>query len=217
MMLPKQSDFEMLDGKTSNANGELQQRLVNLCNQEMSVAILGCTETTISSSSSGYAQASVHADQQEELARSDTRYVIGLLYSPFFLRILASYGFPVEGGSFQCNEKRSIAELKEQLNIDLRVADRVPIADDYWYETYGIPKPDNYDQLKKEQDDRRQAALDAMRASASKEASVPSGSAAGSNPPLASKTTPPKTSSSSPTNTLTSPNPAPPAPSRQAN
>lgn len=166
MMLPKQTDFEMLDGKTSNGNGELQQRLVNLCNQEMSVAILGCTETTVSSSSSGYAQASVHADQQEELARADTRYVISLLNSPFFLRILASYGLPVEGGSFQCNEKRSIAELKEQLDIDLRVADKVPVSDDYWYETYGIPKPDNYDQLKKEQDERRQAALDALRRSA---------------------------------------------------
>lgn len=180
MMLPKQTDFEMLDGKTSNGNGELQQRLINLCNQEMSVAILGCTETTVSSSSSGYAQAAVHADQQEELARADTRYVISLLNSPFFLRILASYGLPVEGGSFRFNEKRSIAELKEQLDIDLRVADKVPVADDYWYETYGIPKPDNYDQLKKEQEERRQAALDAMRASASQDASVPSGSAAGS-------------------------------------
>ena len=41
MMLPKQADFEMLDGKTSNGTGELQERLITCCNQEMSIAILG--------------------------------------------------------------------------------------------------------------------------------------------------------------------------------
>lgn len=39
MMIPKQAEFDMLDGKTSNGTGELQERLINCCNQEMSVAI----------------------------------------------------------------------------------------------------------------------------------------------------------------------------------
>lgn len=178
MMLPKQSDFEMMDGKTSNGTGELQERLIKNCNQEISVAILGNSETTTSSSSSGYAQAEIHANQQMEITQSDMRYVINMLNSDYFLRILSSYGYPVEGGSFCFEQEKNVTALKERLDIDLRVADKVPVADDYWYETYGIPKPDNYDQLKKEQDERRQAALDAMRASASQD--VPSGSAAGS-------------------------------------
>lgn len=30
----------------------------------------------------------------------------------------------------------------------MQVSEKVPVADDYWYETYGIPKPANYSQLK---------------------------------------------------------------------
>jgi len=163
MMLPKQADFEMMDGKTSNGNGELHERIIKVCNQEMSVAILGNSETTTSSSSSGYAQAEIHAGQQMELTQSDMRYVINMLNSDFFLGILASYGYPVEGGRFVFEEEKNIAALKERLDIDLKVSEKVPFSDDYWYETYSIPKPDNYDQLKKEQEERRKAALEALK------------------------------------------------------
>lgn len=163
MMIPKQADFEMLDGKTSNGTGELQERLINCCNQEMSVAILGNSETTTSSKSSGYAQAEVHADQQMEITASDLRYVENLLNDEFMLKTLAGYGYPVEGGHFEFEKEKNPYELQARLNMDMQLAGRVPIDDDYFYETYGIPKPKNYDQLKKEQEARRQATLDALR------------------------------------------------------
>ena len=162
MMIPKQADFEMLDGKTSNGTGELQERLINCCNQEMSVSILGNSETTTSSKSSGYAQAEIHADQQKEITSSDLRYVENLLNGEFMLSILAGYGYPVEGGHFEFEKEKNIYELQTRLNIDTQLANRVPISDDYFYETYGVPKPDNYDQLKQQQEQRRQAALDAL-------------------------------------------------------
>lgn len=163
MMIPKQADFEMLDGKTSNGTGELQERLIKCCNEEMSVAILGNSETTTSSKSSGYAQAEVHADQQMEITDDDLSYVENLLNDEFFLNILAGYGYPVAGGCFEFEKKKKIYELQARLNIDTQLANRVPISDDYFYETYGIPKPDNYDQMKKEQEERRQATLDALK------------------------------------------------------
>ncbi len=157
MMIPKQANFEMLDGKTSNGTGELQERLISACNREMSIAILGNTETTSSSSSSGYAQAEVHSEQQKELTRSDMRYVLNLLNSEYFLNILASYGFPIDGGHFQYVEEKDIEKLSKRLSIDLQLSTKVPIADDYWYETYGLPKPDNYEELKREEAERREA------------------------------------------------------------
>ena len=168
MMIPKQADFDMLDGKTSNGSGELQERLINCCNQEMSVAILGNSETTTSSSSSGYAQAEIHADQQLEITISDMRYVCNMLNSDFFLSVLAGYGYPVEGGKFMFEQEQDLGKLQARLTIDLQLASRVPIDDDYFYETYGLPKPANYDQLKREQEERRQATLDAIK-NASKE------------------------------------------------
>ena len=163
MMIPKQADFEMLDGKTSNGTGELQERLINCCNQEMSVAILGNSETTTSSKSSGYAQAEVHADQQMEITIDDMHYVEDMLNSEYFFGILASYGYHVEGGHFEFERPKNLYELQARLNIDTQLAQRIPISDDYFYETYEIPKPDNYDQMKQEQEERRQATLDALR------------------------------------------------------
>lgn len=163
MMIPKQADFEMLDGKTSNGTGELQERLINCCNQEMSVAILGNSETTTSSKSSGYAQAEVHADQQMEITIDDMHYVEDMLNSEYFFGILASYGYHVEGGHFEFERPKNLYELQARLNIDTQLAQRIPISDDYFYETYEIPKPDNYDQMKLEQEERRQATLDALR------------------------------------------------------
>lgn len=163
MMIPKQADFTMLDGKTSNGTGELQERLIQACNQEMSVAILGNSETTTSSKSSGYAQAEIHADQQLEITKSDMRYVKNMLNSEYFLNILAGYGYPVEGGTFQFEQEQDLGKLRKRLDIDKEVSQRVPVSDDYWYETYGIPKPDNYDQLKAEREEIRKAVLESVK------------------------------------------------------
>lgn len=158
MMIPKQAQFEMLDGKTSNANGDLQTKLIRSCNDEMDIAILGNTETTSSSSSSGYAQAKEHGKQQLEITKSDLKFVANTLNDPAFLKILASYGYPVEGGVFEFEMDVDLDNLKKRLDIDTAVAGKVPVADDYWYETYGIPKPDNYDELKAKQEERREVA-----------------------------------------------------------
>ena len=157
MMLPKQAEFEMLDGKSSNGTGELQERLISCCNQEMSIAILGNSETTVSSASSGYAQAEVHADQQFEVTKGDLRFVQNALneracspsWPPTATRWMA-------GGSSSC-PRPTWAKLNKRLAIDLKVAERVPVADDYWYETYGIPKPRNYEELKRQREEERQA------------------------------------------------------------
>jgi len=52
-----------------------------------------------------------------------------------------------------------LEELKTRKEIDAYVATQVPVGDDYWYDTYGIPKPDNYDELKKKQEEDRDAKL----------------------------------------------------------
>ncbi|MDR1199046.1 MAG: DUF935 domain-containing protein [Prevotellaceae bacterium] len=163
MMIPKQAKFEMLDGKTSNGTGELQERLIKNCNAEMSIAILGNTETTTSSSSSGYAQSVEQSKQQLEITKSDIAFVQNTLNEKWFLNILKSYGFPVEGGSFEFEFEIDLDNLIKRVQIDTFVSGRVPIGDDYYYETYGVPKPDNYDELKARQEADRQAAIEAMR------------------------------------------------------
>lgn len=163
MMVPKQAQFQMLDGKTSNGTGELQERLIKACNAEMSIAVLGNTETTASSSSSGYAQSKEHGKQQLEITKDDIKYVLHSLNSDKFKEVLRSYGYPVEGGHFEFEQEIDLSTLTQRINIDLQVASKVPVSDDYWYDTYGIPKPDNYDELKAEQQAQREAMQTALK------------------------------------------------------
>lgn len=160
MMIPKQADFEMLDGKTSNGDGKLQIGLKDSCNQEMAICILGNTETTSSSDSSGYAQSKEHGEQQDELTVSDLIFVENLLNSKKFKQILKSYGYDVNG-KFEFELDLNLTKLKLRIEIDMVVSTKVPIGDDYWYETYRIPKPDNYDELKAKMEE--QTAVDSQQ------------------------------------------------------
>lgn len=155
MMIPKQAQFEMMDGKNANGTGELQMRLIDACNDEMSIAILGVTETTSASRSSGYAQAREHGRQQLEITKSDIRYIEGLLNSERFMKILSGYGYPVEGGKFVFEKEADVKELSARLAIDERVATHVTVDDDYWYDTYGVPKGDKRGKSKTQPTDKK--------------------------------------------------------------
>ena len=154
MMIPKQAQFQMLDGKISNGTGELQLGFIRYCDEAMSIAVLANSETTTSSKSSGYAQANIHSKQQLEITKSDIAFVQNVLNEPDFLNILKSYGYPVDGGSFEYEMEVDLETLKLRKEIDEFVAGKVPIDDDYWYNAYGIDKPDNYDELKKQMQER---------------------------------------------------------------
>lgn len=150
LMIPKQVEFKLFDGKESNAGGELQDKFIESCNQEMSVLILGNTETTTSSKNSGLAQAEVHAQQQNDIIKSDVHLVQSALNSKKFKSILKSYGLPVENGNFQFKIQIDLNRLRNRIDIDLWANEKVPIDPDYVYRTYGIPKPKNFDELMRE-------------------------------------------------------------------
>lgn len=147
--IPKQADFEIMDGKTSNGNGDLQRQFVDACNEELSVLILGATETTKSSQSSGFAQSKTQAQQQSEIIKDDIKFIRNLLNGDKFRNILAGYGYNCDGGEFVIDEDDDVNDLliKSQVDISIKGAG-VPIEDDYFYDTYNIPKPANYDEMK---------------------------------------------------------------------
>lgn len=161
-MIPKQAEFEILDGKQTNANGDLQAKFREACNEEMSVVILGNTETTSKASGSGYAIAKEHGKQQMEITRRDMSYVLQKLNSPQFKAILQSYGYPVASGHFAWEKERDLNELVLRAQVDVQVSQQVPLDDDYWYRTYGIDKPANYEQLKAEKEAQKQAMQSAI-------------------------------------------------------
>lgn len=153
LVIPKQAEFEIMDGKASNANGDLQRQFIDACNQEMDIAVLANTETTSNSNGGSNAKAKEHGKQQNEVIKSDMAYLLSHMNTPKCLAILKSYGWPVvEGGMFEFEKEIDLASLSQKAIIDTTVVNAVglPVADDYWYTTYGIEKPENYEQLKAE-------------------------------------------------------------------
>ncbi len=138
IMIPKQADFEIKDGKQSNGNGELQMSFIKSLNDELSILILGNTDTTTSSNSSGYAQSRIHLEQQYEITKSDLAYVVTMLNSPQFKNILIGYGYPADFGQFVFSKDMDIEYLTQRIAIDNQLAQHISLPESYWLETYGI-------------------------------------------------------------------------------
>ncbi|MBS1740717.1 MAG: DUF935 family protein [Bacteroidetes bacterium] len=150
LMIPNQANFEMHDGKQSNGNGELQETFKNALNNEMSIIILGNTETTSNDNGGSNAKSKVHRNEQLEITKSDIKYVTNIINDPQFLAILKSYGYPVDGGEFVFKKDVDLTEINTQMGLAQQAKLMgVPIGDDYIYELTGIPKPANYEAQKK--------------------------------------------------------------------
>lgn len=143
----------------SNTTGtDIFDRLRRACNEEISVTLLGNTMTTTEAHSGGYAQSETQSEGQEEIHKDDRMFVIRILnekLTPFLERL----GYQVKGGKWSFVEEETMS-LKERLEIDLKVSEKVPLPASYWYEKYRLPMPTADDlpaeesRAQKEEDDQ---------------------------------------------------------------
>ncbi len=162
-VLPKEAELTFHESKSTAGSTELYDRLRKAMNEEMGVLILGSTETTTSSASSGYAQSETHADTVSEVYKADRAEEITTLNEQV-LPVLIHLGLLPAGGAFAYDDPLNLdeAEMRIKIAAEMKRAG-VPISDDWFYETTGIPKPDNYNELKQQQEEARQAAAQAMQ------------------------------------------------------
>jgi SPP1 gp7 family putative phage head morphogenesis protein len=152
---PAGTEIDIRENNTKDT-GDAHGHLMNFLNTEISKALLGTTETTQSSQSSGYAQSKTHEAEDERKHDNDITFVRKVLNSRF-KRILAAHGFDTRGGRFVVQGEETELTKKEMFEIHRDLADKMglPIDHDFLYETYGVAKPENYDELmaKKEADE----------------------------------------------------------------
>ncbi|WP_161499395.1 phage portal protein family protein [Flavipsychrobacter stenotrophus] len=148
IVIPKEMDFQLVDGKTSNGNGDLQEKIVERLNQEMSLIITGNTETSTNGKGGTGGKSVVHSNEQKQLIKDDMDDVLDLLNSDKFLAILATYGYPVTGGNFEYVGEIDIEFLQQKIRVDLPLLQAgLPVSAKYLYETYNIPMPEKGDQI----------------------------------------------------------------------
>lgn len=136
-IIPEGTSVEFMANST-NINGNLYDGLRKACNEEILIGVLGQTMTTTNGSSKS--QSETHQEVLEGINKADRRFVQRILNTKL-LPILEKRGFKVKGGWFHFTEQGETISLKDRIEIDLKVADKVAVPDDYWYDTYGIPKP----------------------------------------------------------------------------
>lgn len=134
---------------TGNATGQLQASFADKMDAYISKVLLGTTETTDSSKSSGYAQAEIHQNQDEKKNNRDITFIRRYLNSKF-IPVLQAAGFDTKGGTFVIKKTSKIDKASFEVHKTMRKELKVPIDDDFFYETYGVRKPDDYEKLKKE-------------------------------------------------------------------
>lgn len=149
-VLPKDAEFIIHEQNGAAGSTTLYDTLRKAMNEELLVHILGATETTTSSSTSGYAQSKTHQQTTDEVAQDDKEDELSVL-NELVLPVLVNIGLLPKGGTFVYNEpvNLEVAAKKVAIATDLKTKAKVPISDDYFYEISGIPKPDNYEELKK--------------------------------------------------------------------
>lgn len=137
IVIPEGSSLEFKDNNGAGKS-EVYKDLVDVCNSEISKIFLGQTMTTDNGSSRS--QSEVHKEVEEEVNLSDMQRIQYLLNWELKDK-LAQMGYPVNDGAFMF-ERLQYIPLDKRIEIDLKVSGQVPIAEEYWYQTYGIPKPD---------------------------------------------------------------------------
>ncbi len=151
-IFPEGTNIEFVESASKTGSADLYSGLIEICNKEISKLILGQTLTTDQGEKGTQALGTVHAAVEEEIEFADKLFIQGFLNNEF-KNFLLKHGFPADGEfNFVEDEVMSLTTRKD---IDIALNGIIPISDDYFYEKYGIPKPDNYDELKKKMDEEK--------------------------------------------------------------
>lgn len=154
----RDTSLNLLEAGNKTGSADVYERLIERCNSEISKLILGNTLTTEASDTGTQALGTVHKKGEEAIIQSDRNYLLDVLnYN--LTDILADLGFNVAGGSFYFPERKVLDDtVKANILVQLANTFKLPVADDYLYEQFGIDKPADYDAIKRTMDEPHPAA-----------------------------------------------------------
>lgn len=136
IVAPADADIIMQQGNSGTSNENFKS-FREAMNQALSILVLGQNLST-SIDKGSLAAAKEHSDVEDSIHTADREFVIKILNEKL-VPILQRLGF-VADGSFDFIYMDEMP-LTERILIDAQVAAIVPVDDDYFYETYNIPKP----------------------------------------------------------------------------
>lgn len=150
------SNLDFVETSNTTGSSELYGSLVDRCNAEMSKAVLGNTLTTEASETGTQALGTVHNKVEQELIEQDALFILNLLNYDMTDQF-AALGVNTVGGEFVYVEETDLQQVKTKAELLEKAVNvfNLPLDDDYLYEQLNIEKPDNYEQLKAEMEEKK--------------------------------------------------------------
>ena len=136
--LPKGTNLHIVESQGKSGSSDLFKSLGDFANKEISKLFLGNTMTL--DAEGGNYKGEVHEQSELRIASTDKHLLLSILNTEF-IRILETFGIHAEGGYFAFDEAEDI-NMMARLQMDMQLATMIDIPEDYWYETYNIPKPE---------------------------------------------------------------------------
>ena len=147
---PSGTDLKLIQADNVSGGGDLYEKLGRFCNNEISKAVNGDTLTTEAGDKGTQALGSVQKEGEEDINFFVKQRILNVLNYEM-TDIFANMGMDTDGGEFFFIPPKS-RNSEEKVNVMCKLRNEMdlPIGDDYLYEEFGIPKPDNYEELKEE-------------------------------------------------------------------
>lgn len=156
--------MRLVDPSSRSGSSELYDKLMQKCDEQISILLLGNTLTTAVGDSGSRALGDVQKSEEEAIMEDDRGYILDVLnyeMTPIF----AALGLNTEGGEWVHAQKTKVDKAQQADIIVKMNAMGLPIDDDYIYETLDIAKPANYDEIKKEKEEQKAAMMEALKKS----------------------------------------------------
>lgn len=145
---PKGTEVKIHDTSSKSASSDLYKTFVQYCNDELSKLELGNTLTTEAGDTGTQALGTVHQSVEDKIERADRQMILDVLNYEL-TDIFTNLGMDTSGGEFAFVVPQN-KDLSARILIDMQLKNGgLPMSDDYFYETYGVDKPDNYEELKR--------------------------------------------------------------------
>lgn len=148
MVAPSDAKIELITAANSGSGSQSYEVFKNAMNEALSILILGQNLTTTVKEGS-LAASQTHADVETGFHNADREFVIKTL-NERFIPILQHFGYNADG-EFKIIYTDELP-LEKRILIDAQLANIIPIDDEYFYETYNIPKA----KVKKEKEEEEE-------------------------------------------------------------
>ncbi len=137
--IPKGTAITFHSAQGTAGASSVYKDLIDISNAEISKIFLGNTLTTEAGTKGARSLGDVHKDVEEMIGMADMiehEYMLNTVLKPK----LEALGYPVAGGRFRFEKMNEIPK-DVLIDIALKVSSQVEVDENYWYETFNIPKP----------------------------------------------------------------------------